>query len=41
MKPSRAIAVLHAAMPLLILAGIVWLIVHHGRKPLPPAQRAI
>ena len=35
------IAVLHAAMPLLILAGIVWLIVHHGRKPLPPAQRAI
>jgi uncharacterized membrane protein YphA (DoxX/SURF4 family) len=36
------VAVLHAALPLLLLAGLVWLIVHHSRKPLPPpAPRAI
>lgn len=34
------IAILHAALPLLLVVGIVWLIVHHhrGTQVAPPAQ---
>jgi hypothetical protein len=34
------IAILHAALPLLIVVGIVWLIVHHHRaaQVAPPAR---
>lgn len=38
---ALGLAVLHAVLPLLVLAGIVWLIVHHGRRPTPEAPRAI
>jgi hypothetical protein len=35
-----AVALLHAALPLLVVIGIVWLVAHNRRPPVPAAPRA-